>query len=109
MIDPDSVTIEDEVELAPDVVIEPQTHLRGRTVIGTGSHIGPGCWLENSTIGENVRILYSVVANSVIGAGCQVGPFAHVRDQTQVAENCRVGNFVEMKKPRWGRVVGRLT
>ncbi|MEN9208224.1 MAG: bifunctional UDP-N-acetylglucosamine diphosphorylase/glucosamine-1-phosphate N-acetyltransferase GlmU [Gloeomargarita sp. GMQP_bins_120] len=102
MIDPDSVTIEDEVELAPDVVIEPQTHLRGRTVIGTGSHIGPGCWLENSTIGENVRILYSVVANSVIGAGCQVGPFAHVRDQTQVAENCRVGNFVEMKKTQMG-------
>ncbi|MCS7031550.1 MAG: bifunctional UDP-N-acetylglucosamine diphosphorylase/glucosamine-1-phosphate N-acetyltransferase GlmU [Gloeomargarita sp. SKYG116] len=102
MIDPDSVTIEDEVELAPDVVIEPQTHLRGRTVIGAGSHIGPNCWLENSTVGEKVRIWYSVVTNSVIAAGCQVGPFAHLRDQTQVGEHCRVGNFVEMKKTQVG-------
>ncbi|MEN9273893.1 MAG: bifunctional UDP-N-acetylglucosamine diphosphorylase/glucosamine-1-phosphate N-acetyltransferase GlmU [Gloeomargarita sp. DG02_4_bins_56] len=102
MIDPLSITLEDEVELAPDVILEPQTHLRGRTVIGAGSHIGPGCWLENSTIGEQVRVLYSVITNSQVAAGCQVGPFAHLREETVVGSGCRVGNFVEIKKSQVG-------
>ncbi len=42
LIDPSSITIDDTVELEPDVIIEPQTHLRGQTVIKTGSRIGPG-------------------------------------------------------------------
>jgi bifunctional UDP-N-acetylglucosamine pyrophosphorylase/glucosamine-1-phosphate N-acetyltransferase len=30
LINPDSITIDDTVELQPDVIIEPQTHLRGK-------------------------------------------------------------------------------
>lgn len=102
MIDPLSITIEDEVELAPDVILEPQTHLRGRTVIGAGAHIGPGCWLENSTIGAHTRVMYSVITNSRVQSHCQIGPFAHLREQTEVGTGCRVGNFVEMKKTQLG-------
>ncbi|APB33520.1 Bifunctional protein glmU [Gloeomargarita lithophora Alchichica-D10] len=102
MIDPPSITLDDEVELAPDVILEPQTHLRGRTVVGSGSHIGPGCWLENSRIGNDVRIMYSVITNSTVQSHCHVGPFAHLREQTQVGAHCRVGNFVEMKQTQVG-------
>jgi len=102
MIDPLSITLDDEVELAPDVILEPQTHLRGRTVVGAGSHIGPGCWLENSRIGNDVRIMYSVITNSTVQSNCQVGPFAHIREQTEVGAHCRVGNFVEIKKTQVG-------
>jgi len=103
MIDPTSITVDEEVELAADVILEPQTHLRGRTVVGAGSHIGPGCWLENSTIGAGVRIMYSVITNSTVASHCQVGPFAHIRDQTEVGAHCRVGNFVEIKKTQVGQ------
>jgi len=98
LIDPASTTIEDTVELAADVVIEPQTHLRGTTRIGSGSHIGPGCLIQNSTLGEGVTARYSVITDSQIADYSDIGPFAHIRQQSVVGDRCRVGNFVELKK-----------
>lgn len=102
LIDPASVTIDDTVQLQPDVIIEPQTHLRGNTTINVGCRIGPGSLVENSYIAENVTVLYSVVNNSTIKANCSVGPYAHLRDQVQVSEKCRIGNFVELKNTTLG-------
>jgi bifunctional UDP-N-acetylglucosamine pyrophosphorylase/glucosamine-1-phosphate N-acetyltransferase len=102
LIDPASITIDDTVQLQPDVVIEPQTHLRGETAIASGSRIGPGSLIENSQIGENVTVMYSVVSNSVVGAGTQVGPYAHLRGQVEVGAGCRIGNFVELKNTKLG-------
>ena len=102
LIDPDSITIEDTVKLQPDVIIEPQTHLRGNTIIASGSRIGPGSLIENSQIGEQVRVLYSVVSDSQVESGVRIGPYAHLRGQVKVGEACRVGNFVELKKTTVG-------
>ncbi|NJM73105.1 MAG: bifunctional UDP-N-acetylglucosamine diphosphorylase/glucosamine-1-phosphate N-acetyltransferase GlmU [Scytonema sp. RU_4_4] len=102
LIDPASITIDDTVEIAPDVIIEPQTHLRGNTVIQTGSRIGPGSLIENSQIGESVTLLYSVVINSIVQAGTSVGPYTHLRGQAEVGALCRVGNFVELKNTKLG-------
>jgi bifunctional UDP-N-acetylglucosamine pyrophosphorylase / glucosamine-1-phosphate N-acetyltransferase len=103
MIDPGSTTIDDTVQLEADVVIEPQTHLRGNTSIKAGSRIGPGSLVENSQIANNVTVAFSVVTNSQIKAGCRVGPYAHLRDQVEIGENCRIGNFVELKKSSLGQ------
>lgn len=102
LVDPPSITIDETAQLAPDVVIEPQTHLRGQTVIESGCRIGPGSLIENSRIGENATVLYSVVSGSEVGANCQVGPYAHLRGQVVVGQNCRIGNFVELKKTTIG-------
>ena len=102
LIDPNSITIDDTVELEPDVIIEPQTHLRGNTVIKAGSRIGPGSLIEDSQLGENVTVQYSVVKSSIVQAGCQIGPFTHLRGQVQVGAGCRVGNFVELKNTQLG-------
>jgi bifunctional UDP-N-acetylglucosamine pyrophosphorylase/glucosamine-1-phosphate N-acetyltransferase len=102
LIDPHSITIDDTVELQPDVIIEPQTHLRGDTVIKTGSRIGPGSLIENSQLNENVTVEYSVVRDSVVQAGSQIGPYSHLRGQAQVGAGCRVGNFVELKNTKLG-------
>jgi len=102
LVDPASITIDDTVQLQPDVIIEPQTHLRGNTVIQSGSHIGPGSLIENSLIGENVTALYSVVRNSIVQAGTEIGPYAHLRGQAEVGIGCRVGNFVELKNTKLG-------
>ncbi|MBD2489226.1 bifunctional UDP-N-acetylglucosamine diphosphorylase/glucosamine-1-phosphate N-acetyltransferase GlmU [Aulosira sp. FACHB-615] len=102
LIDPNSITIDDTVELQADVIIEPQTHLRGNTIIKTGSRIGPGSLIENSQIGENVSIQYSVVTDSIVQAGTRIGPYSHLRGHTEVAENCRIGNFVELKNTQLG-------
>lgn len=102
IIDPDSVTIDDTVKIGVDAIIEPQTHLRGNTTIGSGSRIGPGSLIENSQIGNNVTLMYSVVVDSSIGHNANIGPFAHIRQQAQVGAACRVGNFVELKKSDLG-------
>ncbi|NJL90001.1 MAG: bifunctional UDP-N-acetylglucosamine diphosphorylase/glucosamine-1-phosphate N-acetyltransferase GlmU [Coleofasciculaceae cyanobacterium SM2_1_6] len=102
LIDPASITIDDTVELAADVVIEPQTHLRGKTILGAGCRVGPGSLIENSTIGDRSTVLYSVVSDSQVGAETRVGPYAHLRGHTDLGNNCRVGNFVELKNAQVG-------
>lgn len=102
LIDPASVTIDDTVKIQTDVVIEPQTHLRGQTAIASGCRIGPGSLIENSQIGENVTAMYSVVSNSIVGAETQIGPYAHLRGQVEVGAACRIGNFVELKNTKLG-------
>jgi len=102
LIDSASITIDETVELEPDVIIEPQTHLRGNTVIKTGSHIGPGSLIDNSLIGENVSAKYSVISDSVVQNGSRIGPYAHLRGHAEVGENCRIGNFVELKNSKIG-------
>jgi len=102
LIDPDSITIDDTVQLQPDVVIEPQTHLRGNTTIQTRSHIGPGSLIENSHIGEDTTVLFSVVKDSVVKSGSTIGPYAHLKGHTEVGCDCRIGNFVELKNTTIG-------
>lgn len=102
LIDPGSTTIDITVQLEPDVIIEPQTHLRGRTVIGSGSRIGPGSLIENSVIGQDAAVLYSTLSDSQLGDGARVGPYAHLRGQAVVGNHCRIGNFVEIKKSTLG-------
>ncbi|HEY9847543.1 MAG TPA: hypothetical protein V6D03_15275, partial [Candidatus Caenarcaniphilales bacterium] len=102
LVDPDSTTIDETVELQPDVVIEPHTHLRGKTFIATGSCIGPGSLIEDSQISTNVTVLYSVVCNSVVQAETCIGPYTHLRGQVHVGAGCRVGNFVELKNTTLG-------
>ena len=102
LIDPDSVTIDETVELGSDVTIEPQTHLRGNTVIGSGCRVGPGSLIENSQLGEKVTVLYSVLTDSTVEAGTRIGPYSHLRGKVKVGSGCRVGNFVEMKNTEVG-------
>ncbi len=102
MLNPDSITIDENVRLEPDVILEPQTHLRGNTTIATGSRIGPGSLVENSIIGNNVKVAFSVVTDAEVLANTRIGPYTHLRGNVKLGENCRVGNFVEIKKTTVG-------
>ncbi len=102
LIDPASITIDDTVQLQPDVIIEPQTHLRGNTTIGSGCRIGPGSLIENSHIAENVTVMYSVLKNSIVQPETEIGPYAHLRGNAEVGAGSRIGNFVELKNSKLG-------
>lgn len=102
LIEPESITIDDTVQIESDVIIEPQTHLRGQTVIQSGCRIGPGSLVENSHLGENVTVLYSVLTDSIVKINSRIGPYAHLRGHVQLGEGCRVGNFVELKNSTLG-------
>lgn len=102
LIEPDSITIDDTVAIGTDVTIEPQTHLRGQTRIGAGCRIGPGSLIENSELGDQVTAMYSVISDSTVQANSRIGPYAHLRGHVAVGQNCRIGNFVELKNSTLG-------
>ncbi|HHU20150.1 MAG TPA: bifunctional UDP-N-acetylglucosamine diphosphorylase/glucosamine-1-phosphate N-acetyltransferase GlmU [Bacilli bacterium] len=98
IVDPDQTYIAPSVKIASDVVIEPGTVIRGKTVIATGAVIGPNSEIEDCLIGESTIIKHSVVHQSEIGVNVNIGPFAHVRPQSEIHDHVKVGNFVEVKK-----------
>ncbi len=98
-VQPDSVELHDDVEIAGGAVIEGQVSLRGATVIEACALIGHGSVLEDARIGGNARILpYTVIEDSVVRSGARVGPYSHLRPGSDVGEGAHVGNFVELKK-----------
>jgi len=99
-IDPASCTLSEGSRFGRDVVIEPQCHFRGATSVGDGCRIGPGCLLENASLGNNVQALYSVIRQASVAAGCSIGPFAQIRPGAELDEGCHIGNFVEVKNSR---------
>jgi bifunctional UDP-N-acetylglucosamine pyrophosphorylase/glucosamine-1-phosphate N-acetyltransferase len=101
-VDPGSCTLSDRTRFGRDVVVEPQTHFRGDCVIADGCRIGPASLVENSRLGRAVEVLYSVVRGAVVADGCAIGPFSQLRPGAELAGNCRVGNFVEIKQSRLG-------
>lgn len=96
--------IDADVEIAQDVTIESQVHLRGRCVIAQGAHVDTGCVLRDVTVHARARLLpYTVATASAIGEAAQVGPFSHLRADSELGPEVHVGNFVETKKTRLGR------
>ena len=104
LIDPATTYIEPDVEIGADTVIHPCVFIEGSTKIGAACEIHAGSRIVNSTLGDHVLVRnHTVIAESTIAAGACVGPFAHLRPGTNLADNVRIGNFVELKKATLGR------
>jgi len=102
-VDPGSCTLSDGTRFGRDVLVEPQCHFRGASVIGDGCRIGPGSLIDNAQIGDRVEVVYSVVREASVAADCAIGPYAQLRPGAVLEADCRVGNFVEIKNSRIGR------
>jgi bifunctional UDP-N-acetylglucosamine pyrophosphorylase / glucosamine-1-phosphate N-acetyltransferase len=101
---PESVTIDVDVQIGEDSLIEANVQLRGNTRIGANCRIATGTVLRDCEISDYVTILPYVVADtSVIKANASVGPFSRLRMHAEASENVRIGNFVEIKKTKLGR------
>lgn len=104
IVDPASTFIGVDVAIGPDTVIHPGVHLEGDTRIGAGCEIQSGVRIVNSTIDDGVAINnFCLVLDSHVARGAKIGPFAHLRPQSDVGEDAHVGNFVELKKTTLGR------
>ncbi len=102
MADPATTWIDAEVQIASDVVLEPNVVLRGRTRIGEGTVIGAASQVFDSVIGRGCRVWASVVEQSEIGDDAEVGPFSHLRPGSSIGRGARLGNFAEVKNSRIG-------
>lgn len=103
ILDPTRLDIRGPLEVQNAVTIDVNVILQGNNILRTGCHIGPHCVLINCDIGENVAILaHSYLEGVTIGRDATVGPFARLRPGTVLAENVRIGNFVEIKNAHIG-------
>lgn len=103
IIDPENTYIGRDVVIGQDTTIEPGCILKGKTVIGNNCHIGPYCEFTNVIIKDNVDIKFSVISDSTIENGVDIGPYARLRTNCHILENVHMGNFVEMKKAVFGK------
>lgn len=97
IVDPANTYIGLDVEIGPDTILEPGTHLGGKTTIGRGCVVGPNSKIVDSCVGDDTTILMSLVDKASVGSHAWVGPFAHLRPKAQVGDSAKVGNFVEIK------------
>ncbi|MCD8180687.1 MAG: bifunctional UDP-N-acetylglucosamine diphosphorylase/glucosamine-1-phosphate N-acetyltransferase GlmU [Firmicutes bacterium] len=94
---PESVYIEDGVEIGSDTEICPNVTLKSGTKIGSDCVIGSDSVLDRAVIHDGADILSSVILESEVDEGTHVGPFAYIRPNCRVGKNVKVGDFVEIK------------
>ncbi|WP_394220108.1 bifunctional UDP-N-acetylglucosamine diphosphorylase/glucosamine-1-phosphate N-acetyltransferase GlmU [Halobacillus trueperi] len=102
LVDPEQTYIGPDVTIGRDVVIYPGSVLEGTTTIEDDALIGPHSTITNCHVGSETTIKQSVAADSKIGSRVQIGPFAHIRPQSSLGDDVKVGNFVEVKKASFG-------
>jgi bifunctional UDP-N-acetylglucosamine pyrophosphorylase/glucosamine-1-phosphate N-acetyltransferase len=101
--DPARLDIRGELRAGMDCIIDVDVIFEGRVVLGSGVRIGSGCVIRDTRIGANAVIHpHTVTDGAVIGADCELGPFARLRPGTELADRVKIGNFVETKKTRLG-------
>lgn len=107
----DGVIIMPEVEIGQDTVILQGTILKGKTVIGNGCKIGPNSLVEDSVIGNDTVFNASQCYESVIHDHVKIGPFCHIRPNSEIMDHVKIGDFVEVKNSTIGEytAVSHLT
>lgn len=100
---PETVTVDCDVRIGIDTVIEPFAQILGNTSIGENCRIGACAIIQDSELADEVEVgPFTMVGTSRVGRGAHVGPFARLRLDNEVAEGAHIGNFVELKKTRMG-------
>jgi len=101
---PDTCVIDPEVEVAPGTVVEPFVQLLGKTRIGANCLIRSYTVIENCTLADNILVRQNcVLTESSVSNGARIGPFAHLRPESEIGEDAHIGNFVETKKAKVGK------
>lgn len=102
IIDPATTWIDVTARVEPDALIEPNTHLRGATVVAGGATVGPDTSLIDTTVGAGASVVRAHAVGAEIGPGASVGPYAYLRPGTVLSVKAKVGTFVETKNAKVG-------
>ena len=107
---PESVQIDADVTIGADTVVLPNTMLLGRTRIGEDCEVGPGSVVRDSLVGRECRVTASMLEESTMEDGVDIGPFSHLRPGAYLESGVHIGNYVEVKESRFaaGAVMGHF-
>ncbi len=102
IVDPAAVWIDARAQIEQGVVIEPGSHIRGRTAIASRTRIGPAAVLEDSTAGESCVLESCTVRGSTLANHVEVGPYSTIRPGCELGEHVHIGTHAELKNARLG-------
>ena len=97
--DPARVDIRGKLICGKDVFIDINAVFEGEVTLGDGAIIESNNLVRDSKIGAGT-VLHSNchIEGATTGQNCEIGPFARMRPGAELANNVKVGNFVEIKK-----------
>ena len=102
LMDPDSTFVDMDVIVGRDTVLYPFTWLEGQTSVGEGCTLGPSSRFTDAKIGDGVTAHFVYAHECVIADGVTMGPFVHIRPDSNISKNVKIGNFVEVKNSNIG-------
>lgn len=103
VIDVDSTYVEDTVQVGSATVVYPGVYLRGKTKLGQYCVVEPNCMITDCTIEDSVIMRAgSYLEGTAVKSKATIGPYARLRPGTEIGVEAHVGNFVEMKKVKFG-------
>ena len=104
LIDKNRVDVRGDLQAGSDCTIDINVIFEGKVELGNNVKIGANAIITNTKIGDNSEILpFSHIDSSQIGKDCFIGPYARLREGSEIADGARIGNFVETKKAKIGQ------
>lgn len=101
--DPDRFDLRGKLITGLDCVIDVNVLIEGDVRLGDGVYIGPGSVLRDTDVGNDAKVFeYTILESTQVGQRCSIGPFARIRPGTSLADEVRIGNFVEVKASQLG-------
>ena len=102
--DPRRFDLRGELSFGRDTVVDVNCVFEGRVKLGNRVKVGPNSVIRDCEIGDDSEILsHSVLDGAKVGARVRIGPYARIRPETELADEVHIGNFVEVKKSRFGK------
>jgi len=98
IIDPARIDLHGKLQFGRDCKLDINVIIEGDCKFGDNVKISAHSILKNVQIADNSVIEpYSLIEDSKIGSNCSVGPYARLRPGTELKNNSKIGNFVEVK------------
>jgi len=112
LADPARVDIRGKLTCGKDVFIDVNAVFEGEVTLGDGVRIESNNLIRDSQLGAGVVVHSNChIEGATAGDNCEIGPFSRLRPGAELADDVKVGNFVEIKKSKIadGSKVNHLT
>ena len=103
LLDASRVDVRGEVEAGKDCSVDINVIFEGKVTLGENVTIKSNVVLSDVSIGDNSIIeSFSHLSSALVGSNCNIGPYARLREGSEIGDNAKIGNFVETKKTKLG-------
>ena len=103
LLDATRVDVRGVVVAGKDCTVDVNVIFEGKVTLGENVTIKSNVVLQDVSIGDNSIIeSFSHLSSATVGSNCNIGPYARLREGSEIGDNAKIGNFVETKKTKLG-------